>query len=102
MGKKKRKALFGVWDMNGNRILSLAEIDKGIRAELGVGDIGPTGLAPVLMRAYQVARNYRQGLDMRGVYGMKAAMELKKDDIYASTVNRKEFRMLLAYIHHYF
>ena len=81
---------------------TLAEIDKGIREELGVGDIGPTGLAPVLMRAYQVARNYGSGLDMTAVYGMKAAMELKKSDIYASTVNIKEFRILCEYILKYF
>merc|ERR1712113_7230 len=60
------------------------------------------GLAPVLMRAYQVARNYGAGLDMTQVYGMKAAMELKKSDIYASTVNLKEFRILLEYIQKYF
>jgi Ca2+-binding EF-hand superfamily protein len=100
--KDKRKQIFGLWDKNGNRILSLAEIDKGIREELGVGDIGPTGLAPVLMRAYQVARNYGEGMDMSKVYGMKAAMELKKSDIYASTVNIKEFRILLEYIQKYF
>ena len=100
--KKKRKDLFRVWDNNGNKILSLAEIDKGIRAELGVGDIGPTGLAPVLMRAYQVARDYGNGIDMTKIYGMKAAMELKKSDIYASTVNIKEFRILLEYIQKYF
>jgi len=99
--KKKRVTLFGEWDKNGNGILSLAEIDKGIRAALGVGDIGPSGLAPVLMRAYQVARNYGSGLDMTAVYGMKAAMELKNSDIYASTVNKKEFRVLLEYIHKY-
>merc|ERR1719203_900597 len=100
--KKKRKGIFMGWDKNGNRILSLAEIDKGIREELGVGDIGPTGLAPVLMRAYQVARDYGQGIDMTKIYGMKAAMELKKSDIYASTVNLKEFRILLEYIAKYF
>jgi Ca2+-binding EF-hand superfamily protein len=99
--KEKRKQLFRAWDMNGNRILSLAEIDKGIRAELCIGDIGPTGMAPVLMRAYQVARDYGNS-DMRKVYGMKAAMELKKSDIYASTVNLKEIRVLFEYIHHYF
>jgi len=100
--KQKRQGIFKLWDNNGNRILSLAEIDKGIREELGVGDIGPTGLAPVLMRAYQVARNYGEGMDMSKVYGMKAAMELKKSDIYASTVNMKEFRILLEYIQKYF
>jgi Ca2+-binding EF-hand superfamily protein len=100
--KKKRKGIFMGWDKNGNKILSLAEIDKGIREELGVGDIGPTGLAPVLMRAYQVARDYGGGIDMTKVYGMKAAMELKKSDIYASTVNMKEFRILLEYIAKYF
>jgi Ca2+-binding EF-hand superfamily protein len=100
--KKKRKTIFMGWDKNGNKILSLAEIDKGIREELGVGDIGPTGLAPVLMRAYQVARDYGQGIDMTKIYGMKAAMELKKSDIYASTVNLKEFRILLEYIAKYF
>jgi len=100
--KKMRKEIFSGWDMNGNRILSLAEIDKGIRAELGVGDIGPTGLAPVLMRAYQVARNYGQGTDMTKIYGMRAAMELKKSDIYASTINLKEFRIHLEYLQKYF
>jgi len=99
---KKRKELFGLWDKNGNKILSLAEIDKGIRTALGVGDIGPSGLAPVLMRAYQVARDFGSGIDMTKVYGMKAAMELKKSDIYASTVNLKEFRILLEYIGKYF
>jgi Ca2+-binding EF-hand superfamily protein len=99
--KKKRATLFGEWDKNGNGILSLAEIDKGIRSALGVGDIGPSGLAPVLMLAYQVARNYGSGLDMTAVYGMKAAMELKDSNIYASTVNKREFRVLLEYIHKY-
>jgi Ca2+-binding EF-hand superfamily protein len=97
-----RKALFSRWDQNGNQILSLAEIDNGIREELGIGNIGPSGLDKVLLRAYQVARDFDGGVDMTKIYGMAAAEQLQKADIMASTINRKEFRVYCEYILHYF
>jgi len=100
--KKIRKKLFRQADGNGNGILSLAEIDKMVRDELGVGDIGPSGISAVLIRAYQVARNYGKGKDMTQVVGMKAALMLKKANLKESTVDRREFRVLFEYIHKYF
>lgn len=97
-----RRKLFNQADGNGNGILSLAEIDKMVRDELAIGYIGPSGIAPVLMRAYQVARNYQKGMDMSKVTGMAAAMALDKSSIYEATVDRREFRVLLEYIHKYF
>merc|ERR1712151_779583 len=96
-----RRQLFTLADGNGNGILSLAEIDKLVRTELGIGDIGPTFIAPVLMRAYQVARNYKKGADMTTMTGMKAALALDKANIQEATVDRKEFRVLLVYLQKY-
>lgn len=46
--KKKRRALFRQFDANGNGVLSLAEIDKGL--ELILPQLFE--LKPVIMRAY--------------------------------------------------
>jgi len=99
--KARRKQLFDQADGNGNGILSLAEIDKLVRDELSIGDIGPTFIAPVLMRAYQVARDYKKGVDMSKMTGMKAALALKKANLQESTVDRREFRVLLLYLQKY-
>mmetsp|Transcript_88741 Transcript_88741/g.153629 ORF Transcript_88741/g.153629 Transcript_88741/m.153629 type:complete len:221 (+) Transcript_88741:55-717(+) len=98
----KRKQLFRQADANGNGLLSLAEIDKLVRDTLNIGDIGPSGLAPVMMRSYQVARDYGSGVDMTKVTGMDAAMQLDEADIDAATVDPKEFRILLEYMQKYF
>jgi len=100
-GLARRRQLFTQADGNGNGILSLAEIDKLVRTELGIGDIGPTFIAPVLMRAYQVARNYKKGADMTTMTGMKAALALDKANLQEATVDRREFRVLLVYLQKY-
>lgn len=97
-----RRSLFNKIDGNGNGKLSLAEIEAGVRKEVGTGMIGPSGLAPVLMRAYQVARDYYgKGADMRAVAGEEAVRQLKMANLNQATVNRKEFRILLEYIYKY-
>lgn len=55
--KEKRKKIFQEFDPNGNGYLSLAECDLGCRNILGLGDVLPK---PVIMRAYQTARNVSQ------------------------------------------
>lgn len=96
-----RRNLFSRMDGNGNGKLSLAEIESGVRKQLGRSTIGPSGLAPVLMRAYQVARNYGKGVDMRAVAGEQAVKELDTSNLNQATVDRREFRILLEYIYKY-
>ena len=109
--KARRKALFGRFDFNGNGYLSLAEVDKAVRDELGSAElfsskvrvrtcILPTtpcpspflpspahfSSQPVLMRAFQAAKG-----------AAKTASTLGAD-----YVEYPEFRLLLVYLREYF
>ncbi len=57
--RAKRYELFRGFDMNGNKYLSLAEIDKGIRDVLDLPQLFDT--KPVIMRAYQAAKGKIKG-----------------------------------------
>lgn len=79
----KRSELFDLFDPNGNGYLSLAEVDKGIRDILQLDDI--FNAKPAIMRAFQASKNY------------------VPDNGYGPDyVQRKEFRILLQYLRHYF
>jgi hypothetical protein len=67
-------------DMNDNGILSLAEIDKGIRDVIQLPRLFDA--KPVLMRAFQAAKTYKQASS-------------SYDDDY---ISKKEFRILLKYL----
>jgi Ca2+-binding EF-hand superfamily protein len=79
----ERKSMFTTWDVNGNRKLSLAEIDKACRQILQLENY-TNNLAPILIRAYYATLN-RNG---------------KKDD--DGFVEFLQFRKLLFYVYHYF
>ena len=83
-----RDELFTQFDPNGNGYLSYAEIERGCKNILKLTDF-TTDLQPILLRAYNTARNARKGR------GAKAEIE----DAY---VERVEFRLLLVYIYDYF
>ena len=52
---EKRNKIWQSIDVNGNGYLSLAEIDKGMRDVIQLPDL--FDLKPVLMRAFQAAKN---------------------------------------------
>ena len=82
--KKKRIELFRAMDM-GNGILSLAEVDKGIRDVLKIDEIFDA--KPAIMRAFQIAKN--RGASKRGDLG----------DDYIEIL---EFRFFLLSLRQYF
>jgi len=61
--KARRNKLFREIDCNGNDYLSLAEVDKGMRDYVKLLEIFDS--KPVMMRAFQAAKNY--GGDTTGV-----------------------------------
>lgn len=71
-------------DVNGNNYLSLAEIDKGCRDVLELPELFET--KPVIMRAYQAAKNK---FPSRNPYG-------------EDYVSKAEFRFLLIYLREYY
>ena len=80
-GALRRAAREQLWrkaDANGNGFLSLAEIDKALHDEQGFEQL--FGAKPVLMRAFQSARQAVKSRDSRG------------DDY----VEKAEFRQLLV------
>jgi Ca2+-binding EF-hand superfamily protein len=82
---KARSELFNLMDPNGNGYLSLAEVDKGLRDILQIDEIFDA--KPAIMRAFQAAKNYMPS--NAGTPG-------------ADYVQRKEFRILLQFLRHYF
>lgn len=80
--KTARKLLFRQFDPNGNGLLSLAEVDKGI-LEIGLGDVI---CKAVIMRAYQAAKGVNQSGDKK-----------QNDDF----IDSSEFRMFLLYVRQY-
>mmetsp|Transcript_55139 Transcript_55139/g.160907 ORF Transcript_55139/g.160907 Transcript_55139/m.160907 type:complete len:461 (-) Transcript_55139:83-1465(-) len=82
---EKRSELFNSFDPNGNGYLSLAEVDKGVREVLQVDAI--FNAKPAIMRAFQAAKN-----------SVPSAEDSPGEDY----VQRKEFRILLQFLRHYF
>jgi Ca2+-binding EF-hand superfamily protein len=80
--KAKRKEMFDDFDPNGNGILSLAEVDLGLK-KIGLYKI--FDCKKVIMRAFQAAK----GVD-------------SKDKANDDFVEFSEFRLLLVYLRHYF
>lgn len=80
---KRRKKLFKVFDPNGNGLLSLAEVDKGVGEDLKMGDVI---CKAVIIRAFQASKTVNQSES-------KAA-----NDDY---VDFTEFRTLLLYLRQY-
>ena len=78
--KAKRQKIWASFDVNGNGIISLAEVDKGMRDVVRL----PTlfSLKPVLMRAFNAAKNK---VKSKHAYG---------DDY----VSKAEFRFLLKFL----
>ena len=71
-------------DVNNNGYLSLAELDKGMRDVVGIPILFDT--KPVIMRAYQSAKNKLKSKNTHG------------DDY----VSRAEFRFFLQYLRQYY
>ena len=53
--KRVRKELFHRWDVNGNGVLSLMEVDTALKAVMGLDEL--FAAKPVVMRAFQAARD---------------------------------------------
>jgi hypothetical protein len=83
--KRKRDELWNGFDINGNGLLSLAEVDKGLRDVLQLGDN--------LFRAKKAI--------IRAFTKAKGAVP-KKRTYSADYVDRCEFRLLLKYLWEYF
>ena len=82
--KKRRKTMFRSFDPNGNGLLSLAEVDLGIKSVLRCEAL--FDVKPVLIRAFNAAKN-KSGTDT----GPKA-----------DYIEFGEFRILLWYLRQYF
>jgi len=78
---RRRKELFVSFDPNGNGILSLAEVDKGLRKTLEPRTLPPQ----VVGRAFHAAR----------------AISPPVADFSDDYIDAKEFRFFLLYLHHY-
>jgi Ca2+-binding EF-hand superfamily protein len=81
--KKLRAKLWKTFDVNGNNLLSLAEVDKGVK-EMQLPAL--FSLKPVLMRAFTAACK-------------KSPSKSATDDNYISPA---EFRFLLTYLQEYY
>ena len=73
-------------DMNGNGLLSLAEIDKGVRDEIKVQELFDA--KPAIIRAFVFAKNYCPAKDR----GSKAKNNKYADDY----IEKNEFRVFLV------
>lgn len=84
--KQERAKIFEGFDPNGNGYLSLAECDRGCQDVLGLGEVLPK---PVIMRAYQAAKDVAQkdGKNMTQHGG--------------DYIERNEFRLFLVYLSRY-
>ena len=85
----RRAELFDRFDINGNGVLSLAEVDKAMRDVMGLDSVYSS--KPVIMRAFQAARDHNGH--------KKTTAKRKGADDY---VERDEFRTLLVYLRQYF
>ena len=83
--RKERKALFDRFDVNGNKYLSFAEVNKGL-IETFQEDNSTQYCKPAILRAFAAAK------DLTG----------NTEGHHADYVTRSEFRLLLVYIHRYF
>ena len=83
--KRKRDEMWNGFDVNGNGLLSLAEVDKGLRDVLQLGD-NLFMAKKAIIRAFQKAKN---AVKIKGKHS-------------ADYVNRCEFRLLLKYLWEYF
>ena len=83
--KGRRKKMFRDFDPNGNGVLSLAEVDKGIRDVLKIDQIFDAKSA--IMRAFQIAKNSQKS--KRGQVG---------DDY----IELREFKFFLLSLRQYF
>lgn len=81
---EKRNKIWQSFDVNNNGYLSLAEIDKAMRDVLQLPAL--FNLKPVLMRAYQSAKNKLPAKNPHG----------------ADYVSRAEFRYVLMYLRQYY
>ncbi len=85
--RQKRIQIWDAIDVNGNKILSLAEIDKGMRDVVRLPALFE--LKPVLIRAFTAAKN-------------KVKSTTKKSYNADDYVSKGEFRFLLKYLRTYY
>jgi len=83
-GIEKRKKMFSGFDPNGNGLLSLAEVDKGIRDVLKLDNV--FALKQVIMRAFQAAKD---SMPNKGKHS-------------GDYIEKNEFRVFLVYLRQYF
>jgi len=81
--RRRRKQLFRQFDPNGNGILSLAEVDKGIEETLHLQH--QRDIKPVINRAFHAARS------------IAPPVQSFSDDY----IDQNEFRVFLVYLRHY-
>jgi len=81
--KHARKKLFSQFDPNGNGVLSLAEVDRGLKKVLTVGGISEC--TPAINRGFQAARDI-----VPPVHSYSN-----------SYIDRNEFRFFLVYLRYY-
>ena len=82
--KEKRNKIWKEFDVNGNGIVSLAEVDKGLIDVLNLPAL--FAIKPVLIRAFNSAKN-------------KVKSKHSYGDDY---VSRGEFRLILKYLRMYY
>lgn len=83
--KAERKKMFHDFDPNGNGILSLAEVEKGVRDVLQIDALFDA--KPAIMRAFQIAK------------GSKKSKRGKTGDDY---IELREFKFFLLSLRQYF
>jgi Ca2+-binding EF-hand superfamily protein len=93
----RRKQMFKLCDVNGNGIISLAEVDKALRDCLNLDEI--FNCKPVIIRAFNAVKGAHQGIPPPGNLGERTRA-LKVDPV--DYVELSEFRLLMAYLYGYF
>lgn len=95
---EERKKLWGQIDMNGNGYVSLAEVDKGLRDVFQIDEI--FNCKPVIIRAFNAAKGIGQGIKPPGWDEIQDRYKTRALDP-VDYIERKEFRVLLIYLHEY-
>lgn len=83
--KELRKAMFHNFDPNGNGILSLAEVDLGIRTVLNIPEIFDA--KPAILRAFQIAKDSKPS---------------KRPELGDNYIELREFKFFLLSLRQYF
>jgi hypothetical protein len=99
--KEKRIKLFNAMDNDGTGVLSLAKVDEGLRDVLQIDEIFE--VKPVIIRAFEAVKGVAEGKPIDGEPTAAMHPHILKNGLNAADyITFCEFRLLLAYLFHFF